>query len=296
MSKEKPKEKVEVGFETESVLGGRKRGALSTNEMNFIKQNCFELSVDELAVALNRNVEPVQNYIDKENLHAHSMTDAEIILQDLRNKFFYRDLEKQFDKRELMIFDQQWMGYFEQFNRDVTHTEEAQILEMIRIEILIARCMKDRQEIEEQISNIQKLVEEIQGQDDPELLDQLVSLTQQQAQLHAGKSTYIGEYEKLLNKKDKYLSGLKATRADRKKYTEDAKTNFGVWLRKLAEEGERERQGFELELQRVAANKAEIELAKLHTYVDGNVDQPILNSKTVLDEEEYKEEEYKDEN
>ena len=268
-------EKPVVDFDTESVLGGRKRGALSTAEMDFIKQNCYDMSLEELADSMNRTTGPIKKFIDKENLHAQSLTDSELILQDLRSKFFYKDLANQFDRKELLVFDQQWLGYFEQFNRDVTHTEESQILETIRIEILIARCMKDRQEIEGQIANLQSLIDDMNNESTESNIDQIVELTSQQAALHAGKSAYIGEYEKLLNKKDKFLSQLKGTREQRKKHTEDAKTNFGVWLRQLSDEGERERQGFEIEAQRVAALKAEAELSKLHTYVDGNVDQPI---------------------
>ena len=45
----------------------RKRGALSTKEMNYIRQNCFDLSIEEIAKNLGRTESPVRKFIDKEN-------------------------------------------------------------------------------------------------------------------------------------------------------------------------------------------------------------------------------------
>ena len=48
---------------------------------------------------------------------------------------------------ELIFFEHQWIDYFKQFSEDVTHTEEMEILEVIRTEVLINRGMEDRQDI-----------------------------------------------------------------------------------------------------------------------------------------------------
>ena len=56
----------------------RKRGKLSNGEMNYIRQNCFDLSVEEIARHLNRTSVPIQKFIDKENLKARNMTDDEL--------------------------------------------------------------------------------------------------------------------------------------------------------------------------------------------------------------------------
>ena len=110
----------------------RKRGKLSKDEMNFIKQNCFELSLEEIANNLNRTVKPIQKFIDKENLKMRDMTDAEHLLVGLRARYYYKELKKQFQDSELIFFEHQWIDYFRQFSEDVTHTEEMEILEVIR--------------------------------------------------------------------------------------------------------------------------------------------------------------------
>ena len=56
-------------------LTQRKRGKLSNSEMDYIRQNCFDLSIEEIASVLNRTVGPVNKFIDKENLKARNMTD-----------------------------------------------------------------------------------------------------------------------------------------------------------------------------------------------------------------------------
>ena len=43
----------------------RKRGKLSNDEMSYIRQNCFDLSIAEIAGVLNRTEGPIKKFIDK---------------------------------------------------------------------------------------------------------------------------------------------------------------------------------------------------------------------------------------
>ena len=61
----------------------KKRGKLSVDEMNFIRQNCFNISIPEIAETLNRTITPVQKFIDKENLKMRNMSDDEHLLVGL---------------------------------------------------------------------------------------------------------------------------------------------------------------------------------------------------------------------
>jgi len=119
----------------------RKRGKLSNKEMDFIRQNCFNLPLEEIAGILNRTVKPVQKFVDRENLRMRNMTDDEHLLVQLRGRYYYKELQKQFTDAELIFFEHQNIDYFRQFSEDVTHTEEMEILEVIRTEVLINRGM-----------------------------------------------------------------------------------------------------------------------------------------------------------
>lgn len=265
----------------------RKRGKLSTKEMNYIRQNCFDLSLEEIANNLNRTVEPVKKFIDKENLKARDLTDQEHLLSTLRTRYYYHELKKQMSDSEIIFFEHNWVDFYKQFNEDVTHTEEMQILEVIRTEILINRSMEDRQEIIRQIDTLDKLISDELDKEEPDQDGQLVAVWQTQMGAMIGsKSSYINEHEKLLTKKERYLKDLKGTREQRKRVADDAKTNFSMWMRQLDTIEMKEREGFDMEVQAIAAQKARERLSDFHEYEDGEVDQPLLNSDTYMPEED----------
>ena len=56
-----------------------------------------------------------------------------------------------------------------------------------------------------------------------------------------------------LPKKEKYLKDLKGTREQRKRVADDAKTNFSMWMRELDTLEMKEKEGFDLMAQSVAA-------------------------------------------
>ena len=61
---------------------------------------------------------------------------------------------------------------------------------------------------------------------------------------------------------------------------------FSAWLRQLDDDKLKKAESFDMEVHRVAANKANERLSQLHQYEDGTVDQPILNADTLIEEEE----------
>ena len=89
----------------------RKRGKLSNGEMDYIRQNCFDLSIEEIAETLNRTTGPINKFIDKENLKARDLTDHEYMLTHLRDRYYYKELGKQFSDGELIFFEHQWIDF-----------------------------------------------------------------------------------------------------------------------------------------------------------------------------------------
>ena len=264
----------------------RKRGKLSKKEMEFIRQNCFSLPLEQIAEVLNRTVAPVQKFVDKQNLKMRNMTDNEHLLVQLRDRYYYKELQKQFTDAELIFFEHQHIDYFRQFSEDVTHTEEMEILEVIRTEVLINRGMEDRQEVIQNIDRLNRMIDT--EMEKPMAMQDTVALASFQTQLGAAissKSAYINEHEKLLTKKERLLKDLKGTREQRKRNADDAKTNFTSWLRQLEDDKVRKDESFDMEVHRVAADKATDRLSEYHAFEDGVVDQPLLNSDTFLEEQ-----------
>ena len=81
------------------------------------------------------------------------------------------------------------------------------------------------------------------------------------------------------------MKDLKGTREQRKRRSEDAKTNFSSWLRQLDGEEFRKREEESMEVNRLAADKALEKLSEYHTFEDGTVDQPFINADTIDVEE-----------
>jgi hypothetical protein len=266
----------------------RKRGKLSKAEEKYIKENCFDLGLQEIADAINRTVEPVKKYLERANLKGRETTDYEHLVATLRSRPYYIEIRKQLlDEDEVMYFENQWIEFFRQFQEDVTHSEEMQIIEVVRCEFLINRSMKDRKEIMQNIVVLENLINDEMAKDKDERDVTSVALFQQQlGSMIGAKSSYINEYEKLVTKKERYLKDLKGTREQRKKVADDATTNFSQWLRIASKLANKEKEGFDMEVQAIAADKARASLAEFHQYEDGEVDQPLLNMDTLLEPED----------
>jgi len=265
----------------------RKRGKLSKAEMAYIEQNCFNDSLEDIAETLNRTVAPIKKYIDKQNLKARDLTDDEHLLSTLRTRYYFKELQKQFEDHEIIFFEHMWVDYFKQFNEDVVFTEEMQIMEVARTEILINRSMEDRRQIIDSISQLEVLIDdEMKKPLDQQDMQAIAIFQTQLGAMIGSKGSYIGEHEKLLTKKERLLKDLKGTREQRKRIAEDANTNFLIWLRQLDDKDAKEHEGFDLEVQRVAADKARDRLSEYHEYEDGIVDQPLLNVDTIKHEEQ----------
>lgn len=272
----------------------KKRGKLSKGEMSFIEKNIDNLSIEKIAQALNRTEEPVKKYIftlsavkKKDDTH-HELSTG------LHNKYYWKELKEQFSNEELQYFTSMWVDLVRQFNNDVLPSEEMQIKELIRTEIIINRNMVDRQKIIFEINNLEKEINKLDEKiedSEPEEAGTYALLKGKAmdtlSMLMNSKNAYIKEHTLLLDKKEKGLKELKASRGDRVKDIISYKEDFGAWLRVLDDEERREREGINLSKMQISTKNEQDRLSGWHQYVDGEVDQPILNEFTVKDIEEY---------
>src|SRR4029079_13759138 len=58
----------------------------------------------------------------------------------LHEKNYWEISKRQFDKIELLVFEERWIETMIQYKEDVTATEEQQIRQAITLEILMDRC------------------------------------------------------------------------------------------------------------------------------------------------------------
>jgi len=268
----------------------KKRGQLSLEEEKFIRENLSLLTVENIAEQLNRNVAPIKRYISEtKNLQSGSQAaEDDLLKQKLYGKTFWQEIKKQFDEEsgELEYFENVWINLLRQFREDVLPAEELQIKQFITIDILINRSMKERKRHISETEKLQKAVDaEYEKPDDQRDIPKLANLETQLSFARNSIANYTNEYTKLLGEQQKISKDLKATREQRIKRIEDGKSSWVGLIRMLEDEDIREKEGREMEILRLATNKAKESLMEYHEYQDGKLDTPFLTPESVLKNE-----------
>ena len=98
-------------------------------------------------------------------------------------------------------------------------------------------------------------------------------------------ANYTNEYTKLLNEQQKISKDLKATREQRIKRIEDGKSSWAGLIRMLEDEELREREGREMEILSMSADKILSQMTEYHKYQDGLIDKPFLTPDSVENNE-----------
>lgn len=184
------------------------------------------------------------------------------------------------------MFVQHWSGLVGQFHGDVVYAEFLQITELIKLELLANRVLDGQQGSQESIENLKRLIQtqmdRPEDQRDHRLLEGYeASIIANREAIGAMRNQYI----KLVEKKEMALNALKATRQQRFQAIENSKSSMLDWYKLLiSDEDVRKRIGVEAEKMRLAIEKERERLSTYHSYLDGQVDQPILNSDTVKED------------
>jgi hypothetical protein len=269
----------------------KKRGQLSLEEEKFIRDNLQTLTVETIAEQLNRNVAPIKRYISetKNLLSGDQAAEDDLLKQKLYGKTFWHEIKKQFDEEsgELEYFENVWINLLKQFREDVLPAEELQIKQFITIDILINRSMKERKRHISETEKLQRLVDaEYDKPDDQRDVPRLANLETQLSFARNSIANYTNEYTKLLGEQQKISKDLKATREQRIKRIEDGKSSWVGLIRMLEDEDVREKEGREMEIIRLATNKAKDNLMSYHQYQDGKLDTPFLTPESVMKHEQ----------
>jgi hypothetical protein len=276
---------------------GLKRGRLGKTETAFITENAKDMPVQDIAQALNRDVETVNTWI-RENLaidvsqgEAIPLEETEI-RNELRRSPEWEELRDQFIDRELHYFENRYAKLMAQFGENIVATEITQVFMLIKLEILMRRNLKARQRAVVDIERIEKEIVDISSaykkrKDMPEEeKDRIISLENQLSTAREAESSKTGEYVKLSEKHSAILKELKGTRDQRIDKLESSKESVVGLLRALQEEEMRKQESEDMALMQLAVDGERDRLSKTHRYVDDSMDQPLLTPETVGTAEE----------
>ena len=162
-------------------------------------------------------------------------------------------------------------------------TEELQVVDVIKLELLMNRGLKQNKSNIDQITAFEELVRTERATDpDQQDRDFILNLERQIASLRAAQESLNRDYRDLQTKKSAMLKEMKGTREQRIKRLEDSKQSFVGWVTHLMQNPNLTQQyGLEMEKMRLAMEKEKGRLSNFHQYEDGQVDQPFLTNETV---------------
>lgn len=257
-----------------------KKGRISKEEELFIGANINSKTPRQIAQELDRDPESISAFIRRK--FKIGVSETEMAAFELESRPYWYELENQFTKGELELFKYHWTRIISQFKDDVIPTEELQVVDLIKLELLMNRCLKQNKDNIEQISIYEQLVAEERARDiDQQNRDEIFSLDRQIASMRASQESLNRDYRELQSKKSTMLKEMKATREQRVKRLEDSKQSFTGWIIHLMTNPDLTRKyGLEMEKMRLAILKEKDRLSSYHEYADGQVDQPLLTSDT----------------
>lgn len=262
----------------------KKRGQLSLDEEKYIKDNINNLPIKDIANHLNRTEAPILRFVEENRLMAPDKSENDILRTKLHCKTFWSEITKQFDAEsgELSYFEDTWVNLLKQFREDVLPAEELQIKQFITIDILINRSMKERKRHISETEKLQRMIDAEYAKSETDRdIPKLANLETQISFARNSIANYTNEYTKLLAEQQKISKDLKATREQRIKRIEDGKSSWAGLIKMLEDETIREKEGREMEILAMAAEKAKKELSQLHSYQDNTLDQPFLTPETI---------------
>lgn len=270
-----------------------KKGRISKDEEKFIKDS-LHFGYERLATELDRDPDSVLGFIRKKVAKGdfptppwmtNDITSEEQAQFDLTFRPYWTELKQQFTDDELKLFQYHWARIISQFKDDVIPTEELQVVDLIKLELLMNRSLKHNKENIEQISLFEAEIQAVRDVGaDSDRSDEIFNLERQVASLRASQESLNKDYRELQTKKNSMLKEMKATREQRVKRLEDSRQSFSAWLAYLVSNPEVAKgYGTEMEKMRLAMDKERDRLSAYHQYQDDLVDQPFLTPETAKD-------------
>ena len=261
-----------------------RKGRISKKETAYIEANMGQLSPEDIAKNLDRDPASIEDFI-KRKFKIGLSSEEEAAFQ-LESRPYWSELKQQFSDPELELFKYHWTRVISQFKDDVIPTEEIQVVDLIKLELLMNRCLKVNKSNMDQINTFEELVRDERALDpDQQDMDTIINLERQVASLRAAQESLNRDYRDLQTKKNSMLKEMKATREQRVKRYEDSKHSFTGWLIHLISNPDlAQAYGVEMEKMKLAMEKEGDRLGQFHQYEDGQIDQPFLTPDNVKED------------
>ena len=164
-----------------------KKGRISKQEEAFLLEN-LDLDHQYLADELGRDSGSVLKFIKKKVASGdfptpswlEEFTREEQASYDLSQRPYWKELESQFTQNEMELFVYHWSRVISQFKDDVIPTEEMQVVDLIKLELLMNRSLQNNKQNIEQVETYEVLIRELRAVDpDQQDRDEIFNLERQ---------------------------------------------------------------------------------------------------------------------
>src|SRR3990167_402169 len=185
-----------------------KTGRLGKEEQQYIIDNVKHSNYINIARFLERRPGSIKDFIEKKlGLQTQLTSDAQPNIparSELRDRKFWSGLEKQFSSEELEHFEEEWGNIHAQFKNDVLATEESQIIDAIKVTILMHRNLQNQRDT---IKIVEELMLDLEANKDGDPSEKSY-IKERIGVQRAAQSSLTREYKDLQDQKNKLLQGL----------------------------------------------------------------------------------------
>lgn len=270
-----------------------KKGPLEKNEQEYIIAHSRDKSVVEISKDLSRQTSTIRRYIKLNSLpttiedrQSDTLTRGDI-KDILRQKSFYTQIKKQLSHDELNYFEEIWVDALQQFEMDIKPTEELQLKRLLLLDIQADRInILKKQHSEDLIKKQMLLNVELEKTTQDRDREAISVLQAEIAAIRSSIQSFGREVTGIISETKHIQKDLKATRDQRSDTINDSKQNFVSWLKIIQDTKYRRVVNKEMNILKLATEKASDKLGEYIEYADGQVERQLLNEDTVYRDED----------
>lgn len=202
---------------------------------------------------------------------------------EITTRPFWPSIQGQFNQDEQKLFLYHWGRTVGQFQNDVLPTEEGQIIDLIKFDLLASRCLQDQQTSATMVTTLQAQVDREKSKPTAEQDQELVfQIERQIGILRAARDAQSRDFKDYQDRKLRLYEKMKATRDQRFDSIEKLGDSFPDFVvRLLKNPAYADQLSIEMEKMRIAAQCEKEKLMDFHQYAVGEIDRIILSAESI---------------
>lgn len=270
-----------------------RKGRITDEEARIIEKELPFSTYEEVAKKLGRNPSTVRKFAQREGITKDKISSQKYIANEIKTDPLFSKMEELLNEDEIVAAHSIYKGFMEQFGGDILYSERQQIVDYAIVDCLLNREIVRQKQIEkeyivanEKIKVLEVGLKEAKDADDDEAFmnyqDDIAEMGIVLADLKEDRKHAKDSAKSLMDRKEKSLKSMNASREARANELTDATQNFENLVQYLKKNVDKRRElGIELAKMRLAVKEEFLRLSQIHQYADKEFDYPVFNSEVV---------------